>query len=211
MNRLALIVSLLLACSRTPLGLHAFDGGSPGAGGAGGTPTTAGMAGTGGLPPGSGGSIATADLDTCSSDADCLSSCIWVTTPTSSSQCTAFYCCGMTQLSKRRCEANQAAWASFCPNESPTNEPCKCVEVCDHGIFGCVGGRCMTSCPPNTDASPDVAFVATSVQCLPHRSLPLLTGVTGSAFQRSCRDKGFSVKRAFKSGQGAFDGVHGHG
>ena len=106
---------------------------------------------------GTGGS--TSDLDSCSSDSDCLSSCIWVTAPTNSSQCTANYCCGMTRISQRRCDANQAAWASYCPDQSPTSFPCPCVAMCQGEMFGCMGGRCTTSCPPTADAAPDVAFV----------------------------------------------------
>jgi hypothetical protein len=49
MNRLALLVPVFLACSRTPLGLHVPDGGSPGMGGAGGSVE---------VPPASGGSPA---------------------------------------------------------------------------------------------------------------------------------------------------------
>ena len=124
------------------------------------TSTSGGVVSGGGVQAaggviGTGGSIS--DLDSCSSDADCLSSCIWVTAPTNSSQCTATYCCGMTRLSQKRCNANQAAWASYCTGQSPTSFPCPCVAMCDHEIFGCVAGRCTTSCPPTADAAPDVA------------------------------------------------------
>ena len=121
MKRPVLLILMVLACSRTSLGLHVSDGGSPGLGGAvggmmvlptsggssgnggaggvvspsgsgglvtiagkggvGGTPATGGVSGTGGSTSASGGSISTADLDICSSDADCLSLCIWVTAP----------------------------------------------------------------------------------------------------------------------------------
>ena len=148
------------------LGGATFAGGIAATGGdlaaAGGSTSAAGgVVGSGGVQAaggviGTGGS--TSDLDSCSSDADCLSSCIWVTAPTNSSQCTANYCCGMTRISQRRCNANQAAWASYCPNQSPTSFPCPCVAMCDHEIFGCVGGRCTTSCPPVADAAPDFAF-----------------------------------------------------
>jgi hypothetical protein len=59
MNRLALLIPMVLACPRTPLGLHATDGGSPGAGGAGGSavvpPATGGSLGNGGAGGGMGG------------------------------------------------------------------------------------------------------------------------------------------------------------
>jgi hypothetical protein len=199
MKRLAMLVCMVLACSRTPMGLHAPDGGSSRFGGAGGgeagarasggspgnggaigvaTPTgsggslphssssgvggvrsTGGMAGTGGSTLASGGSTATTDLDACSTDADCLSSCIWVTAPTNSSQCTAFYCCGMTQISKRRCDHNQTAWASYCPNQAPENQPCPCVALCQDPVFGCFGGQCAVACPTRADAAPDAVSV----------------------------------------------------
>jgi len=73
MNRLALLIPMVLACPRTPLGLHATDGGSPGAGGAGGssfghiggaggvggTRAAGGVTGTGGSISASGGSVST--------------------------------------------------------------------------------------------------------------------------------------------------------
>jgi hypothetical protein len=59
MNRLALLIPMLLACSRTPLGLHAPSGGSPGAVGAGGNvvvpPASGGSSGNGGAGGGMGG------------------------------------------------------------------------------------------------------------------------------------------------------------
>lgn len=119
--------------------------------GSGGTLATGGVTGTGGSTAASDGS-ATTDLDSCSSDADCLSSCIWVTAPIDSSQCTAFYCCGMTWLSKKRCEANQAAWAFHCPNQSPQLMVCPCVELCLGDVFSCVAGQCTDWCPPRVDA-----------------------------------------------------------
>ena len=127
--------------------------------GSGGTLAAGGVTGTGGSTATSDGS-ATTDLDSCSSDADCLSSCIWITTPTSSNQCSASYCCGMTRLSKKRCDENQARWAYYCPNQSPTSQPCPCVGRCDHEIFGCVGGRCTVSCPPVADAASDGASIS---------------------------------------------------
>jgi hypothetical protein len=172
MQRFAVLIPMLVACSRTPMGLHSPDGGASGTGGSvamtasggsgGGIPATGGAVGTGGTTAptsGSGGSTSTTDLETCSSDADCLSSCIWVTAPTNSSQCSAFYCCGMTRLSKRRCEQNQAAWASFCPGQSPVSQPCPCIEMCPDEVYGCFGGRCTTACKPTNDAAPNVSPV----------------------------------------------------
>jgi hypothetical protein len=123
-----------------------------GAGGSGGALTAGGTAGTGGSVAVSDGSVTT-DLDSCSNDADCLSSCIWVTAPNDSNQCTAFYCCGMTWLSKKRCEANQAAWSFYCPNQSPQLGECPCAEQCTGEVFACVGGRCASLCPLPIDAA----------------------------------------------------------
>jgi hypothetical protein len=190
MKRLAFLIVLVLACSRTPLGLDAPDGGAPGPRGAGGNmvvpspsggasgnggagggmggarsgsggfPATGGVTGSVGSTTAPDGSVFTTDLDSCSSDADCLTSCIWVTAPTSSSQCTANYCCGMTWLSRKRCDENQARWAYYCPNQAPTSFPCPCVVLCQNETFRCIGGRCTSSCPPGNDAAPDVAFVS---------------------------------------------------
>ncbi len=191
MNRLAVLVSAVLACS-SPMKSHVPDGGSSdggatGSGGAlagggatstggassaaggsvasggtvgtGGSVASGGAVGTGGSVSPADGSASTADLDACTSDADCLSSCIWVTAPTSPSECKASYCCGMPQMSKRRCDVNQAAWASYCPNQSPTSGVCPCVVLCPNAIFGCFGGRCTTACPESSDAGADVAIV----------------------------------------------------
>ena len=137
------------------------SGTSGGVAGSASTRATGGATGTGGTISTSGASASGADMDSCSSDADCLSSCIWITAPTDSSQCTAQYCCGMTWLGRKRCDANRAAWASYCPNQSPTSFPCPCVAMCDHERFACIGGRCTAACPPTADASPDVAFITT--------------------------------------------------
>jgi hypothetical protein len=177
MKRLVLLVSLIWACSSRPLGVYALDSGvsggaAPGngdamttggvtAGGAmtlggvvssGGIPATGGMISNGGAISTAGGSVSTGDLDTCSSDADCTTSCTWTTAPTDSSQCFAQYCCGSNWMSKRRCEANQAAWAIYCPNRSSTFIACPCAVICDTPaqtiIFGCVGGKCAVVCSP---------------------------------------------------------------
>jgi len=124
-----------------------------GATGNGGTQAAGGVTGNDGSTSASDGSVSTTDLDTCASDADCLTSCIWVTVPTDSSQCTALYCCGMTWLSKKRCEANQAAWSSYCPNQSPQLGECPCAEQCTGEVFACVGGRCASLCPLPIDAA----------------------------------------------------------
>ena len=59
MNRLVLIIPMVLACSRTSLGLHAPDGSYPGLGGSGGTvvvpPASGGSPGKGGAGGGTGG------------------------------------------------------------------------------------------------------------------------------------------------------------
>jgi len=173
MKRLLVLIPVVLACSRSPLGLHAPDGSSSGGGGGsatiadagavGGTQATGGVAGTGGTigsTSASGGSTSTGDLDTCSSDADCLTSCIWVTAPTSASQCTAFYCCGMTHLNKARCDANRAAWASYCPDRAPVDQPCPCVALsCPDQMYGCFAGRCTTVCRTIANGAADAGTV----------------------------------------------------
>jgi len=131
-----------------------------GAVGSGGPLGDGGALGVGGSTTSADDAASTSDLDTCSSDADCASSCIWVTAPTNSSQCTATYCCGVPLITNKRCDANRAAWASYCPSQSPTREICPCLQLCPNEVFGCFGGRCATSCPPAADAAPDVAFVA---------------------------------------------------
>jgi hypothetical protein len=145
----------LVGCARTSLDTaDAGAGGTmslAGAGGSGGTQVAGGTTGTGGSTAASDSSAST-DLDSCSSDDDCLSSCIWITAPTDSSQCTAFYCCGMTWLSKKRCEANQAAWASYCPSQSPQLMECPCLMLCLGEAFSCVAGQCDLTCPPRVDA-----------------------------------------------------------
>ena len=126
------------------------NGGASGTGGASGGAGSSGATGdlisNGGAISASGGSVSTGDLDTCSSDADCTTSCIWTTAPTDSSQCSAQYCCGSNWMSKRRCEANQAAWAIYCPNQSSTFIECPCAVMCDTPAqtitFGCVSGKC---------------------------------------------------------------------
>jgi hypothetical protein len=156
------IMFSLVCCGRSSLdtvvagtgGTMSLGGAVGGGGalaGAGGTLAAGGTTGTGGSTAASDAS-ATTDLDSCSSDADCLSSCIWVTAPIDSSQCTAFYCCGMTWLSKRRCEANQAAWAFYCPNQSPQLMECPCLGLCLGDVFSCVAGQCTDWCPPRVDA-----------------------------------------------------------
>ena len=123
MRRLAsfLVASVLVAvpcCGRTGLGTAV-----PGAGGTkalggitatGGAPVTGGMPGAGGSASTTVGSTSPGDLDACSSDDDCTTSCTWTTAPTDSSQCFGEYCCGSNWMSKRRCEANRAAWAIYC-------------------------------------------------------------------------------------------------
>jgi hypothetical protein len=86
--------------------------------------------------------------------ADCTESCTWITAPTDSSQCNAQWCCGLPFVSKKRCEANQAAWAAYCPNRSPTDMHCPCaVSMCEvQGrtiTHGCIGGKCDVLCVPS--------------------------------------------------------------
>jgi hypothetical protein len=119
--------------------------------GTGGAQADAGVTGTG-EASGLDGSLSTSDLDTCLSDDDCTTSCTWTTAPTDSSQCFAEYCCGSNWMNKRRCEANQAAWAIYCPNQSSTFIDCPCITWCDTPAqtitLGCVGGKCEFVCSP---------------------------------------------------------------
>jgi hypothetical protein len=66
--------------------------------------------------------------------------------------CFAQYCCGSNWMSEKRCEANQAAWAVYCPNQSATPRSCPCVLMCDTPeqtmAFNCVGGKCEVVCSP---------------------------------------------------------------
>jgi hypothetical protein len=113
-----------------------------GGAGSGGTQAAGGATGTGGSTSTSDGS--TTDLDTCSSDADCTS-CNWGEAPTDSSHCTGTYCCGGPISSKKRCDANQAAWATYCPGQSPTLGNCACLG-CTGQSIGCVNGQCGLWC-----------------------------------------------------------------
>ena len=105
-----LIVFSAVCCGRTSLdtvvdggrsphsvGGAAEDGGGSAAkgtislGGAvasGGSLVAGGAGATGGSSSTSDGSVST-DLDTCASDADCITSCIWTTAPKNSGQCTS--------------------------------------------------------------------------------------------------------------------------
>jgi hypothetical protein len=93
MRRLAsfLVAFVLVAvpcCGRTGLGTVVTGaGGTMALGGkaaTGGAPATTGRSGTGGSPSTSVGSTSTEDLDACSSDDDCTTSCTWTTAPTDS-------------------------------------------------------------------------------------------------------------------------------
>ena len=167
------LVASVLCCGRTSLthgvlgtggtlgvtstgGVLVGTGGSTsatgGVSGSGGTRAAGGgELGTGGATSASGGSAAS-DLDACSGDDDCRQ-CNWGAAPTDASQCTGYYCCGGIILSRRRCEANQAAWAITCPNQSPQPGVCPCVVECPGQAIACVGGRCGLSCPPTADAA----------------------------------------------------------
>ena len=108
------------------------------ASGSGGTAST-----SGGSSSTSGGASSVNGLDTCASDADCLT-CAWSTAPTDSTQCdSGWYCCYGVPLTQARCNSNQAAWASNCPNTN-THLACPCAyEVC---TVACVNGQCTGSC-----------------------------------------------------------------
>jgi hypothetical protein len=140
------------------LGGAETSGGGPAAGGttslggavtSGGSLVAGGAGATGGSSSTSDGSVST-DLDTCASDADCITSCIWTTAPKNSGQCTGYYCCGETWMSTKRCEANQAAWTAYCPDQAPQPLICPCVTQCSSGAasesFACVAGRCTVVC-----------------------------------------------------------------
>ena len=96
--------------------------------------------------------------------------CIWETAPEDSSQCTGSYCCGGMVSTRSRCELNQAAWNSYCPNQMPADRACPCAaEVCQGQAaatptLSCVGGECGLRCPPSGgDGGPD-ASVAEDAQ-----------------------------------------------
>ena len=161
MRRLAsfLVASVLVAvpsCERT--GLHtppAGTGGMTALGGVtgpGGVQSTGGHIGAGGAVSGAGGSSS----DMCYSDSDCVT-CIWETVPTDSSDCTGSYCCGGMVSTKARCEANQAAWNSYCPRQSPADAHCPCGSPSCPGQavpgLACIGGQCVLSCPAGTGGS----------------------------------------------------------
>jgi cysteine-rich repeat protein len=135
--------------------------GNGGAGGVGGAPATGGVAGTGGSTSAPDGSVSTTDLDSCSSDADCMP-CLWAPAPTDASQCPGYFnCCWGMSATKKRCQANQAAWNASCPGQNPQNRACPCVLLCEGDmVISCVEGRCLFTCPPNNDASPEAAFVS---------------------------------------------------
>lgn len=113
-----------------------------GGAGGGGTQAAGGATGTGGSTSISDGS--TTDLDTCSGDADCTS-CNWGEAPIDSSHCAGTYCCGGPVLTKKRCDANQAAWAAYCPGQSPPVGMCPCLG-CPGQSIGCVNGQCGLWC-----------------------------------------------------------------
>ncbi len=115
-------------------------GGSSSSGGA----TPGGSASNlGGSSFASGGTNSTNALDICSSDADCLI-CAWSTAPANSTQCdSGWYCCYGVPLTQARCNSNQAAWTSNCPNTN-THVACPCAyEVCS---VACANGLCTGSC-----------------------------------------------------------------
>jgi hypothetical protein len=116
---------------------------------AGGASATGGVTSTGGSTSASDGSASTNGLDTCSPDNDCTL-CIWPTAPTSSDECAGSYCCAGITSTKRRCEANQAAWNLHCPNQSPEHLVCPCMGCLCNGQsclpLRCIGGQCGVWC-----------------------------------------------------------------
>jgi len=143
-------------------GAAANGGTRAGAGGvlgSGGTQSAGGSVGTGGST-----SSATTDLDTCSSDADCTP-CLWAPAPTDPSECPGFFsCCGGFSATKKRCEANHAAWNASCPGQTPQNLACPCILLCEgDAAISCVAGRCIFTCPTIVDAAPDDAFDSSAV------------------------------------------------
>jgi hypothetical protein len=146
----------VVCCGRTSLDTAVVGTGNTlslgGAAAYGGAPAAGGATGIGESTSAADGSVSTTDLDTCASDADCTS-CDWGKAPTDSSQCTGTYCCGGPISSKKRCEASQAAWALYCPNQLPKPIDCPCVGLgCTGEYVGCNGGQCGLWCPPPVDA-----------------------------------------------------------
>jgi hypothetical protein len=97
----------------------------------------------------------TTDMDVCSSDVDCTQ-CLWAPAPKDPSQCPGYFnCCGGMAATKKRCEANQAAWTATCPGQSPQVLECPCIAVCEAGwttVGSCVGGQCTFDCRVPVDA-----------------------------------------------------------
>lgn len=99
---------------------------------------------TGGSRTASGGASAVSALDTCTSNADCMT-CQWSPAPADSTQCdSGWYCCYGVPLTQARCSSNEAAWTKNCPNTSHLLCPCA-YEVCS---VACVSGQCTGSCGP---------------------------------------------------------------
>jgi hypothetical protein len=151
MNRVGSFLLVAVLVCMTGCGRTRFNGSDTGAGGqaapdgatnSGGTAATGGATSTGGSSSVSDGS-APNELDTCSSDSDC-DFCKWETAPASSDQCTLSYCCGGMIATQKRCEANQADWNIYCPDQSPKDLLCPCAVFCP---IVCVGGGCDRRCP----------------------------------------------------------------
>jgi len=99
---------------------------------------------TGGSRTASGGASSVSALDTCTSDADCMT-CQWSTAPADSTQCdSGWYCCYGVPLTQARCSSNEAAWTTNCPNTNHLLCPCA-YEVCS---VACVSGQCTGYCGP---------------------------------------------------------------
>jgi hypothetical protein len=97
-------------------------------------------------------SESTTDIDVCSSDVDCTP-CLWAPAPTDPSQCPGYFnCCGGMSATKKRCEANHAAWNASCPGQSPLDRNCPCIALCTGDTaISCVEGRCIFTCPTTVD------------------------------------------------------------
>lgn len=94
------------------------------------------------------------DMDVCLDDIDCTP-CLWAPAPTDPSQCPGYFnCCGGMSATKKRCEANRAAWNASCPGQSPQDRVCPCIALCEGEMaISCVEGRCIFTCPTTVDGA----------------------------------------------------------
>jgi hypothetical protein len=152
------VMALLACCGRTSLDTAGVGGtfAAGGVAGGGGSAGATGASGSGGATSAADGSVSTTDLDVCSDDDDCAP-CVWAAPPTDASQCPGYFnCCGGMAATKKRCEANQAAWAATCPGQSPQVRECPCMLVCEAWwttVMSCAGGQCIFDCRLPVDAA----------------------------------------------------------